>query len=629
MGSVYSTRRLIRLLVQTIDVPGKYWSVVRHKADLTREIQGRKGGLLTRKTLDERRLILASSKLVQAIREQKKFLERYEAEIPRLERIVKLLETSHEPISKKRNGEYRDLLSFLHLFRSVIKHEASAILEKQRGSLEKRDWRRYLKYYGEEIKTGNQLIKKMRKINSKVQKDYRSYKSRWSVPRSLISIAAGSIIIANILIPLAGNAYAHGHGQRSDPSSSQIGTVNYAHIPDENCEPEKRDGWTYTKGTVADHELLNISEFESRMVAEDSLTVSDVEDYFESSSGVQIFGDYSINYVKSMTEFFKKVGWFESLKQNAKAIYIVSDDYRMLANYEKTCAYEEGKKHAYITTRPSGIAGYALNDFFVVFESYERDQIHSPTPNGNLKHWIVAHEYAHLIDFKLSRSNTEFHKKWEALGVPRNPPHLKNLKKWTESEGLKLKYQYAWHFYSSGMASFAFPDFKEWSEMDDGKMAKHFFISAGMRDILEQKMREAYLSNKKDAREYYKKVLRSYDDATQQHEELYQKSKTSSHAYARAYGRTNIHEDIATMVEEVVVAYAYGKPEDISLMEGDSSLMKSKTYLQDIKIFREKIKLLEEYKFFSHQVSRDFLPAVYQNLDHLEKRALSGLTTLP
>ena len=163
MKGLITVNKLIEMLLQEVTSTNftTYQRVIIGKAQITEDI------------IKKRATPSQITELSNLIEQQKRIISYYIERIPRIERLINILERGKKRISKERKNEYDQLL---RLLRDVVKLERKKIistLEKQQIALQEGKPRKYLSLYRKEQQILHQLLKPIRKLdielNDKIQ----------------------------------------------------------------------------------------------------------------------------------------------------------------------------------------------------------------------------------------------------------------------------------------------------------------------------------------------------------------------------------------------------------------------------------------------------------------------------
>lgn len=318
------------------------------------------------------------TELSNLIEQQKRIISYYIERIPRIERIINILERGKKRISKERKNEYDQLL---RLLRDVVKLERKKIistLEKQQIALQEGKPRKYLSLYRKEQQILHQLLKPIRKLdielNDKIQLRKR--------PILTSKVVLVQMVVLYFYITLL------------VPAIPQM--INkYSHVPLAECQYELGVKFEGAKNSE------QVLEVVKRYWDDDLKHQLAAEEEFEVAARTRVFGEYSIQDLELTKELFQKTYGLNNLQQHAKIdaiIYLPKNaELRYINPTEKACA---SKTFA-------GVANVGGINSMTLTSSQNMSK------KGYFS--VVAHEYAHVIHRETLFRYPNFNKEWERI----------------------------------------------------------------------------------------------------------------------------------------------------------------------------------------------------------------------
>jgi hypothetical protein len=368
MKGLITVNKLIEMLLQEVTSTNftTYQRVIIGKAQITEDI------------IKKRATPSQITELSNLIEQQKRIISYYIERIPRIERIINILERGKKRISKERKNEYDQLL---RLLRDVVKLERKKIistLEKQQIALQEGKPRKYLSLYRKEQQILHQLLKPIRKLdielNDKIQLRKR--------PILTSKVVLVQMVVLYFYITLL------------VPAIPQM--INkYSHVPLAECQYELGVKFEGAKNSE------QVLEVVKRYWDDDLKHQLAAEEEFEVAARTRVFGEYSIQDLELTKELFQKTYGLNNLQQHAKIdaiIYLPKNaELRYINPTEKACA---SKTFA-------GVANVGGINSMTLTSSQNMSK------KGYFS--VVAHEYAHVIHRETLFRYPNFNKEWERI----------------------------------------------------------------------------------------------------------------------------------------------------------------------------------------------------------------------
>ena len=368
MKGLITVNKLIEMLLQEVTSTNftTYQRVIIGKAQITEDI------------IKKRATPSQITELSNLIEQQKRIISYYIERIPRIERIINILERGKKRISKERKNEYDQLL---RLLRDVVKLERKKIistLEKQQIALQEGKPRKYLSLYRKEQQILHQLLKPIRKLdielNDKIQLRKR--------PILTSKVVLVQMVVLYFYITLL------------VPAIPQM--INkYSHVPLAECQYELGVKFEGAKNSE------QVLEVVKRYWDDDLKHQLAAEEEFEVAARTRVFGEYSIQDLELTKELFQKTYGLNNLQQHAKIdaiIYLPKNaELRYINPTEKACA---SKTFA-------GVANVGGINSMTLTSSQNMSK------KGYFS--VVAHEYAHVIHRETLFRYPNFNKEWKSI----------------------------------------------------------------------------------------------------------------------------------------------------------------------------------------------------------------------
>ena len=368
MKGLITVNKLIEMLLQEVTSTNftTYQRVIIGKAQITEDI------------IKKRATPSQITELSNLIEQQKRIISYYIERIPRIERIINILERGKKRISKERKNEYDQLL---RLLRDVVKLERKKIistLEKQQIALQEGKPRKYLSLYRKEQQILHQLLKPIRKLdielNDKIQLRKR--------PILTSKVVLVQMVVLYFYITLL------------VPAIPQM--INkYSQVPLAECQYELGVKFEGAKNSE------QVLEVVKRHWDDDLKHQLAAEEEFEVAARTRVFGEYSIQDLELTKELFQKTYGLNNLQQHAKIdaiIYLPKNaELRYINPTEKACA---SKTFA-------GVANVGGINSMTLTSSQNMSK------KGYFS--VVAHEYAHVIHRETLFRYPNFNKEWERI----------------------------------------------------------------------------------------------------------------------------------------------------------------------------------------------------------------------
>jgi len=368
MAGLITVNKLIEMLLQEVISTNftTYQNVIIGKAKITEDI------------IKKRVTSSQITELSNLIEEQKRIISYYIGRIPRIERIINILERGKKRISKERKKEYDQLL---RLLRDVVKLEQKKVLptlEKQKITLQEENRRKYLSHYRKEQQILYQVLKPIKKLDIGLDNRIQPKKRSISTSRMVLVQMIVIYFYITILVPAIPNYIA-----------------KYSHVPLEECRYEIGVKFEGAKNSE------QVLEVVKRYWDEDLKHQFDAEEEFEVTAKTRVFGEYSIQDLERTKELFQMTYGLNNLQQHANIDAIIylpkKAELRYINPQEKSCASQKIKGLANV----GGINSMTLTS----------SQNMSKESYFNL----VTHEYAHVIHRETLWNYPNFNVEWERI----------------------------------------------------------------------------------------------------------------------------------------------------------------------------------------------------------------------
>ncbi len=368
MKGLITVNKLIEMLLQEVTSTNftTYQRVIIGKAQITEDI------------IKKRATPSQITELSNLIEQQKRIISYYIERIPRIERIINILERGKKRISKERKNEYDQLL---RLLRDVVKLERKKIistLEKQQIALQEGKPRKYLSLYRKEQQILHQLLKPIRKLD--IELDDKIQLRKRPILTSKVVLVQMVVLYFYITLLV--------------PAIPQM--INkYSHVPLAECQYELGVKFEGAKNSE------QVLEVVKRYWDDDLKHQLAAEEEFEVAARTRVFGEYSIQDLELTKELFQKTYGLNNLQQHAKIdaiIYLPKNaELRYINPTEKACA---SKTFA-------GVANVGGINSMTLTSSQNMSK------KGYFS--VVAHEYAHVIHRETLFRYPNFNKEWERI----------------------------------------------------------------------------------------------------------------------------------------------------------------------------------------------------------------------
>lgn len=369
MPGLITVNKLIEMLLQEVTSTNftTYQRVIIGKAQIT--------GDLNKKRATSSQI----TELLNLIEQQKKILSFYIERIPRIERIINILERGKKRISKERKKEYDQLLRLLRYGVNLERKKLISNLEKQEIALQEGKRGKYLSHYRKEHQILYQLLKPIKNLDIELDSRIQLQKRPILNSKTVLVSMAFLYFYISIIVPAA-------------PQMLE----KYSHVPLAECRYEIGVKFEGAKNSE------QVLEVVKRYWDDDLKYQLSAEEEFEVAAKTKVFGEYSIQDLELTKELFQKTYGLNNLQQHAKIdaiIYLPKNaELRYINPTEKACASQ----------KLAGVANVGGINSMTLTSSQNMSK-------GEYIR-LVSHEYAHVIHREvLWRINPNFNREWESI----------------------------------------------------------------------------------------------------------------------------------------------------------------------------------------------------------------------